>query len=422
MINPTQLKTRLSSVFLLSLVMLTVKAQLFDTIGMGTWPLLTNSYETWSVGAFNAGRDTSDPADFGWGSYNLATHLIEGDSIYIIKTVQGNYKAISIDNLASGIYTLSYGDLGGGSRTIKLLNRNSYSTRNFFYYALDSEMEKDLEPWTDNWDILFTKYLLEIPGFGFYPVTGVLHNRGVRVSQVEKPQGVAASIGDTALFPFSDNISTIGYDWKTSGPSGTTIHDSITYFVEDQFGNINELVFAGYGGSGTGNISFTVNGQPDSVSLGAGNSDQVYYSLESFGSVQTNQDNDWDIALFAQSSFSAIPVRINDVAGVELYVYPKADINLWNFVSLEEQEINVVSVYPNPASTVINIALHAGIDSDLQLDFININGQVVRHESQSLAEGMQELSIPVDGMDAGVYLLQLTSGDFSASMRIVINP
>lgn len=397
------------------------QAQLFDTTGLATWPMLTNSYETWMVGAFNQGRDTSDPADFGWGAYNLATHLIEGDSIYIIKTVQGNYKAISIDNLASGIYTVSYSDLSGSSRTIKILNRNPYSNKNFFYFSLDSEMEKDLEPWTDNWDILFTKYLLEIPGFGFYPVTGVLHNRGVRVSQVEKPQGVAANISDTANFPFSYDISTIGYDWKTSGPNGTVIHDSITYYVQDQLGNVNELKLTGYGGSGTGVINFSVNGTADSVVLGTGNADQVYYSLETGGSVQTNQDHDWDIALFAQSSFSAIPIRVNDVNGVELYVYPKADINQWNFVGLEESVMNLVSVYPNPANSAIKLALASEMTSDLRVELLNMNGAVVLQQDFSLSTGIQEIELPVAQVSRGMYLIRVTSDGYTATSRLMIH-
>ncbi|MDZ7846148.1 MAG: hypothetical protein U5L96_04980 [Owenweeksia sp.] len=62
---------------------------------MGNSPLLTNSYNTWMRGAFDANRDTSNASDFGWGAYNVTTHLIEGDSIYILKTTNDNYKAIS---------------------------------------------------------------------------------------------------------------------------------------------------------------------------------------------------------------------------------------------------------------------------------------------------------------------------------------
>ena len=416
-----RVQLRISLMFLLSAVCFTANAQLFDTTGMGTWPMLNNSYTSWMEGAFNANRDTSNPADFGWGEYNMSTHLIEADSVYIIKTVQGDYKAISIDNLASGIYTLSYADLSGASRTIKILDRSNYSAKNFFYYSIDNEVEKDLEPWTDDWDILFTKYPISIPGFGSYPVTGILHNRNVMVSEVHKPKGVAASITDTAQFPFSNDISTIGYNWKTSGPSGTVIHDSITYYVKDQMGNINELKITSYGGSGNGNIGFSVNGVQDSISLNTGNVDQVYYSLENLGSVQLNQDNDWDLALFAQSSFSAIPIRINEVGGGELYVYPNAGFNIWNSVNLAEvPTTNIISVYPNPASSVFHVALQSDFRDEVQLSLINTAGQLVSSRTVSEVQGLSTVQFSTESVEPGVYLLKVQGSNLNAVTRVIV--
>ena len=416
----TSMRAKLTTAALALFLVFGAKAQLFDTTGIGSWPLLTNSYESWSVGAFNQGRDVNDPADFGWGNYNLATHLIEGDSIYILKTVQGNYKAISIDGLASGVFTITYSDLDGGNKTTKLLDRSPYGAKNFFYYSLDSEIEKDLEPITDNWDILFTKYLISFPGFGFYPVTGVLHNRNVRVSQVEKDSGVSASVTDTIQFPLSDNISTIGYDWKDAGPQGIRVFDTLTYFVRDQYYNINELRFTGYSGSGTGKIFFTVNGQPDSVVMGAGNTDEIYYSLENKGSAGVNQDKDWDLAFFAQSSFTAIPVRINDVGGAELYIYPRADIFHWNTADLEENELSLLSVYPNPARDMVNLALNAEMDRTASVSFMNLGGQVIAQRQFNILPGMAEIELSTEDLPSGVYLLQLESGSYRAVTRLVV--
>jgi len=165
------------------------KAQFFDTTGISTWPMLTNSYETWLQGAFDANRNISDPTDFGWGHYDQLTHFIMGDSIYIIKTVAGNYKAISIDQLASGVYTVSYSDLDGSNYTTKTFDRTSYDLKNFFYYSLDQDAVKDFEPASIGWDLVFSKYLTVFPGFGHYPVSGVLSNIGVEVSQVEFNSG-----------------------------------------------------------------------------------------------------------------------------------------------------------------------------------------------------------------------------------------
>src|SRR5690606_30930751 len=114
------------------------------------------------------------------------------------------------------------------------------------------------------------------------------------VSQMELANNtVTANVEDTAIFPFSYDISTIGYDWKNAGMSGVTIYDTLVYFVKDQAGNINKLVFNGYGGSATGVMNFTVNGIQDSVILGAGNSNQVYYSLENKSAIAQNTDHDW---------------------------------------------------------------------------------------------------------------------------------
>ena len=278
------------------------KAQFFDTTGIGSWPVLTNSYQTWMTGAFEAGRDTSDDFDFGWGYYDMATHLISGDSIYILKTVNGNYKAISIDGIASGVYTVTFSDLDKSNKVTKTFDRSTYSNRNFFYYSIDNDATKDLEPATQDWDILFTRFLTIFPGFGAYPVAGVLTNIGVEVSQVEFNPGATPSLADTVNFPMSADISTIGYDWKSAGPSGTVIHDTIVYYVKDQAGTINELKMTGYGGSGTGDFKFRINGgTEDSISLDAGNVNQVYYSLSARNLQLANIDHDWDVAFYAKA-------------------------------------------------------------------------------------------------------------------------
>lgn len=396
----------------------------FDTTGIGGWTKLYNSYETWMQGAFDANRDPNNAMDFGWGSYDVSTHLITGDSIYIIKTQDGDYKAISIDQISSGVYSVTHSDLDFSNKVTKTLDRSNYTGKNFFYYSIDNDVVKDLEPNSFDWDIVFSRYLIMFPGFGGYPVAGVLSNDGVQVSQVELAQGVNAALTDTVAFPFSDNISTIGYDWKSSGPTGTTIHDTLFYIVKDQDGDMNILTLSAYGGSGTGDFSFEVNGgTTQTISLSAGNVDQVYYSLENMSEVKTNTDNDWDIALYAQSSFTDIPVRINDVNGGELYVYPNADITYWNTVGLEEERtVNVLSVYPNPANDFVNVALHADMPNDVLVNIIDAAGRVVASQNISTTQGISESRISTGNLTGGIYTVQLSGEGFVGSSRVVVRP
>ncbi len=412
-----------ATLLIMALIALNINAQTFDTTGLGSWPLLTNSYETWQTGAFDSNRDLGTPTDFGWGNYGIQTHLIEGDSIYILKTNDDEFKAISIDNLASGKFTITLSNLDGSGVTTKTFDRAPYDTKNFFYYAITSDAVKDLEPATANWDIVFRKYLISFPGFGFYPVTGVLHNRDVQTSQVELGQGVTAQINDTLAFPFSSNISTIGYDWKSAGPSGIVTFDTITYLVKNQDGAINELVFTEYGGSGTGKIKFTVNGIADSVVLGAGNVDQVFYSLENTSEVSKNTDLNWDIAFYAQGSFSAIPLRINDINGAELYVYPNTDITYWStFIGLDEsQTVRLVSVFPNPATDQFTLVMHAAQEQDLQLKLFDLNGRLIKSEDLTQTTGLIEYQLKINDLKTGAYILQVAGAGFSNTTKVMIN-
>jgi hypothetical protein len=412
---------KIITLLILSFSASTAWAQQFDTTGLSSWDRLYNSYETWSTGAFDANRDSSNPSDFGWGEYNMTTHLIEGDSIYIIKTHDGAFKAVSIDRLASGVFTVTHSNLDGSARVTKTLDRSLYDSKNFFYYSMTNDMVKDLEPATADWDVVFSKYLIFFPGFGGYGVAGALHNRGVSVAQVEKNVGAVATLADTVAFPFSTDINTIGYDWKSAGPSGITLNDTLTYFVKDQNEVINELNFTGYGGSGTGKMVFTVNGVADSIILGAGNIDQVYYSLNTRSQIATNIDNDWDIALFAQGSFSAIPVRVNDVNGVELYVYPKSDISQWNAIGLEESTLNVLSIYPNPASEAFNIAHQSLGNSTINFSLLNLNGQTVKQLAENASAGMAVSTFNITDVASGMYLLQVSvDQQLVATKRVVV--
>ncbi len=397
-------------------------AQNFDTTGLAaTWSKRYNSYETWEQGAFDAHRDANNPADFGWGFYDQLTHFIEGDSIYILKTVNGNFKAISIDQLASGNYTITYSNLDGSARATKTFTRSQYNTKNFFMYSLDLEQEKDLEPATDNWDIVFTKYLTFFPGFGGYPVGGVLHNRNVSVAQIETSAGVSATLADTVQFPFEDNISTVGYDWKDAFAG--VVYDTLTYFVKDQQGNINTLKFKSYRGSATGRYVFEVNGVADSISLNPGNVDQVYYSTQSGVQIASNTDHNWDIAFFAQSSFSAIPVRINEANGAELYRYPKADINYWNSIGLaEERSFELLSVYPNPTADRINLAAHARAGGNYQVALLDQTGRTVLTQTGRLDAGLSELSFSLSDLPGGMYVLRFTQDGVIASTRVLVQP
>tara|TARA_R110002096_G_scaffold276109_3_gene470110 strand:- start:184538 stop:185785 length:1248 start_codon:yes stop_codon:yes gene_type:complete len=399
-----------------------LNAQTFDSTGLANnWKLLNNSYSTWEKGAFDANRDLNNASDFGWGEYDISTHIIKGDSIYIIKTVNGNYKAISIDQLASGVFTITYSNLDGSQRKSTNFDRTNFPNRNFMYFSIDNEISKDLEPNNQDWDIVFRKFLTIFPGFGAYPVSGVLSNLDVSTSQVEFVSGANYSSADTAQFPLSSNISEIGYDWKNSF-AGIT-YDTLVYYVLNQSGVLNEIKFIDYSGSATAVYKFEVNGVLDSISLGSGNTDQVYYSLENKTSLKVNQDNDWDIALFAKTSFANIPIRINDSHGAELYVYPKSDISHWNSIGLDKpKNVNLLSVYPNPSADHINLVINANSNETIKLEIFDHSARLIKSNTLNLNSGFGEYRLDLEGIAKGAYFLKISTKDFTETSSLIVQP
>src|SRR5690606_40554013 len=61
------------------------------------------------------------------------------------------------------------------------------------------------------WDMVFRKYVTDVGGGMMYGVTGTLHNPNVTVAKNEEPSGNP----DPNNLTYSEEINTIGYDWKT---------------------------------------------------------------------------------------------------------------------------------------------------------------------------------------------------------------
>jgi hypothetical protein len=226
-----------------------------DTSGMTTWTAQYNSDETWSIGAFDA-NITSNPNDVGWGIYSSITHVITGDSLFIIKLANGDFKKVWIVNVAGGGYNFKYANINGTSEQTYFLNKSTYPGKNFAYYSLQNDSALDREPASSSWDLLFGQYTTFIPTP--YVVSGVLSNKGVEVAQVDN---VASPSTYNDWFPqtYSTNISTLGSDWKVFDMNTYlyNITQDTVYFIKSKAGNIWKLRFKGFGGGSNGNFIFT---------------------------------------------------------------------------------------------------------------------------------------------------------------------
>jgi hypothetical protein len=223
-----------------------------DTTQKNTWKMLYNSQYVWTLGAFN--RHTDGNFNLGWGVYDPGSHIIQGDSIYVLKFADGSFKKITFINLNSGTYNFKYANLDGSGEKTMSISKTDYKTKNFVYYTFAGDAIIDREPATANWDLIFTKYTEFIPTP--YNVAGVWTNKGVKCAEA---RNVSTSIVNYLPFYFSDTASKIGYDWKTYNGSTNSydITDNLVYFVRTSSNEVYKIVFTGYIGGASGSYYFT---------------------------------------------------------------------------------------------------------------------------------------------------------------------
>ena len=225
-----------------------------DTTGMASWTPLYNSEASWSQGALNAA--STGGTDYGWGDYDAVNHTgIVANRVFAVKYTNGSVKLFTISlSFMSSEYTVDYSNAdhsGTGTATVGIA---AYSTKNFVYLPLGGAVV-DRDPASTSWDLLFTQYAADNGApYPYNMVTGVLHNVGVEVAEVHPVNNPETDMSfGTATY--SEDINTIGYDWKTYAGS-YTIEDSLVYFVKDVAGDYWRLIMTGFSGSSLGKSVF----------------------------------------------------------------------------------------------------------------------------------------------------------------------
>jgi len=269
---------------------------------------LYNADTSWEAGAFGALAGTHP--DYGWGTYTGGGNLT-GYRIFVLKTINGNYKKIWIKRLAydgtNAFYEIAIGNLDNTSEELVTITKTNYPTKDFIYYAIDSAEVKDVDPAQTDWDFVARRYYSSSE---FYVVTGVLTNPEVTVAEA---RGVDISSNDYSGYSFEENISVIGSDWKTINmtvnPPVYDIADSLAYFVAAQDGNIYKVIFSKFLYTPFGEVFFSKTQLPPPATAVSEIS-----NLESL-TTYPNPATDRIQTLFTLKENADVTVRIFDLAG-----------------------------------------------------------------------------------------------------------
>ena len=86
-----------------------------------------------------------------------------------------------------------------------------------------------------------------------------------------------------------------------------------------------------------------------------------------------------------------------------------------------KKTIAKLAVYPNPVSDLLQVVLDNQELSSATLRILDLNGRLVAEQNYSVVKGMQELQIPVQQLNEGVYVVSLESAGYIAVSRIIIS-
>ena len=228
----------------------------WETASLEGWEMSEPQYNDqtdWSNAAFSQGGDGM--FDFGWGVYDVITHVVTSDRTYLLQLADESWKKVALLSLERGEYQLQFANLDGSAETILNINKSDYPGKLFAYCNLETQTVTDLEP-AEPWDFVFLKYLEDVGNGNYYAVAGVLNHPAVSAQEVN---GLADPFqdGNYSFDSFSMETNAIGHDWKTYVPQqGYVLENERCYFVADQDSAFWRVVFTEFEGSATGNIGF----------------------------------------------------------------------------------------------------------------------------------------------------------------------
>ncbi|HRP02645.1 MAG TPA: T9SS type A sorting domain-containing protein [Candidatus Kapabacteria bacterium] len=249
-----------------------------DTLGMSeNWNSYLNSEDTWSIGALNLGLDGFETdGDFGWGSYDMTTHYIVGEKLFVIKLNNTTYKKFIVEIFDTQEYSFKCANLDGSEESYGKVAKKSFTGKNLGYFSFDTFETIDREPSSKDWQLTFGKYQVNYPigngEFMPYAVTGVRQNSGVRVAAVNGVNPATAEAKEWNADNYLTKITTIGSDWKSF--NNTTfeydLKEDLVYFIstdsiQSTKPQIFRLYFTGFEGQATGKIKFEKETLPVSV-------------------------------------------------------------------------------------------------------------------------------------------------------------
>ena len=129
--------------------------------------------------------------------------------------------------------------------------------------------------------------------------------------------------------------------------------------------------------------------------------------------------NDWrteEIDLTPYQGGTAI-FRIINISGFGNGTFID-NVNVENVLSVEENELTGIAVFPNPASNLVSVALPNTMTGNISFEITNNLGQVVSRKESSVVGGA--VSIDISSLSRGLYFIAIENAGSRAVKKLIV--
>lgn len=288
--------------------------------------------------------------DYGWGTYNQVTRNLNGSRIFVLQLKDGSFRKFMIESMATnGTWTFKMANLDGTGEQTKTVNKNDYKNRNFIYYDITADQFVDREPAVADWDLVFSKYMSPI-------------NTG--------PGGIV-------YYPLTGAL--LNTNAQNAERRGVSV-DS------DDTSSLNW------------NAHFT----------------EIGGDWKSFNRTTFQYEFEDSLAYFVRvASGEVFKIYFTNYVGGTSGKFEFFKKSIAGTASLKQIASSNLNVYPNPASSKINVSSEeSGV-----MTLIGLHGQII--STQNMESG-STVAISVEDLPEGIYILSLQTEKGTVNKRFVI--
>lgn len=256
------------------------------------------------------------------------------------------------------------------------------------------------------WSTGQTSQSISVNSAGLYYVVvatldGCADSDTVLVTELAAPvitlSDVEICTGDTATLDAGNAGST--YVWNVAGETGQTLETPLA-------GSYAVTVTAANGCVDSSGAVVTVNPEPF-VNIGPADTTITLGETLTLDAGNPGDTYAWSTGATTQT----IDVTVSGTYGVTVtnqFGCEETDsINVSVVIGVEELYAGAVNLYPNPVSHSASLQLESKAGGDLSVELYSLSGQLVYRLRQGIEGGTQQIAVDMEGLDAGMYILDV---------------